>query len=299
MQPRRNTMRSAAWWQAWKSLDKYFCQGEHSTVHYYTIQWKEGLCEVETYPYFQRIEDKGWQRCLESIVLDLRIRTRPSISAFTQEGETLTDLVCFDLDHVFRTWCLITNPSLCYMSLLCGQRWYWESERDSTGQNCFGTFIRRSHETTRQAAHRIILVPDASNIIPSRQPAHQIRLVPNIYTLYQQHQSGWKKDERDSLGQMLVFISLLQNDMAQGNLSSDLLPTHGDSSGVCDRKGVQHFCRSTWQTISNSTVGRNAESNYQPFSVPKMLHQIPPISLRGSLFNAWPLYSPQGQNWWI
>ena len=42
---------------------------------------KEGLCGVETYLIGTGLKT----RCLESIVLDLRVRTYPSISVFTQK----------------------------------------------------------------------------------------------------------------------------------------------------------------------------------------------------------------------
>ena len=75
--------------------------------------------------------------------------------------------------------------------------------RDLIGQTCLGTFIR-SHKTTRQATHRIILVTDVStsNIISCKQ-------------------------EKDPLGQMFAFILLHQNDLPRGNLSSNLLPDTG------------------------------------------------------------------------
>ena len=75
------------------------------------------------------------------------------------------------------------------MSLLCGQRCDIKkvTKRDLTGQTCFGTFIRRSHKTTRQATHRIILVTD-------------------VYT-----RNIMQRQEKDPLGQMFAFILLHPN----------------------------------------------------------------------------------------
>ena len=115
-----NTMRGAAWWQAWKSLDKYFCQGKHFTVHY-TVKRKvcAGLKPIWLVQVWR-------QRDLESIVLDLRVRTYPSISAFTQKDWNPPTL--FFQYHIFRPLSLIhTDWSIilhCAMSLLCGHRWY-------------------------------------------------------------------------------------------------------------------------------------------------------------------------------
>ena len=117
-----NTMRGAAWWQAWKSLDKYFCQGKHFTVHY-TVTRKvcAGLKPIWLVQVWR-------QRDLESIVLDLRVRTYPPISAFTQDWNPPTLFFNITSSGPY-PWSILTDQSSFIVLLLCGQRWYSESKR--------------------------------------------------------------------------------------------------------------------------------------------------------------------------
>ena len=105
------TERGAAWWQAWKSLDKYFCQGKHFTVHY-TVKRKvcAGLKPIWLVQVWR-------QRDLESIVLDLRVRTYPSISAFTQKDWNPPTLFFNITSSGPYPWSILTDhhPSLCYV----------------------------------------------------------------------------------------------------------------------------------------------------------------------------------------
>ena len=71
----------------------------------------------------------GWkQRYLESIVLDLRVRTCPPISAFTQDWNPPTLFFNITSSGPY-PWSILTDQSSFIVLLLCGQRWYSESKR--------------------------------------------------------------------------------------------------------------------------------------------------------------------------
>ena len=119
-----NTMRGAAWWQAWKSLDKYFCQGKLtlSTVHYIYSE-KEGLCGVETYLIGTGLKTKGFGvYCarLESPNTSINI-------SFHSEGLKPTDVVVL-ISHLQALipdlYWLINHPSLCYVIAMRTEMWY-------------------------------------------------------------------------------------------------------------------------------------------------------------------------------
>ena len=68
------------------------------------------------------------QRDLESIVLDLRVRTCPPISAFTQDWNPPTLFFNITSSGPY-PWSILTDQSSFIVLLLCGQRWYSESKR--------------------------------------------------------------------------------------------------------------------------------------------------------------------------
>ena len=130
-----NTMRGAAWWQAWKSLDKYFCQGKLtlSTVKRKVCAGLKPIWLVQVWR----------QRYLESIVLDLRVRTHPSISAFTQKDWNPPTLLFNITSSGPYPWSILTDQSS--FIVLC----HCYADRDdikkvierSDRQTCFGTFV--------------------------------------------------------------------------------------------------------------------------------------------------------------
>ena len=150
-----NTMQGAAWWQAWKSLDKYFCQGKHFTVHY-TVKRKvcAGLKPIWLVQVWR-------QRDLESIVLDLRVRTYPPISAFTQDWNQPTLFFNITSSGSY-PWSILTDQSSLIVLCHCyADRDDIKKVREIWPTNLLWHFHRRRHKTTRQATHRIIIVTDA------------------------------------------------------------------------------------------------------------------------------------------
>ena len=98
----------------WTSIS---AKGNHFTVHC-TVKRKvcAGLKPIWLVQVWR-------QRDLESIVLDLRVRTYPPISAFTQ---TLFFNITSSGPY---PWSILTDQSSFIVLLLCGQRWYSESKR--------------------------------------------------------------------------------------------------------------------------------------------------------------------------
>ena len=142
------------------------------------------------------------QRYLESIVLDLRVRTYPYQLSLRIE----TRRRCFLISHLQAflpdPYWLINHPSLCYCY---ADRDDIQKVRDLTGQTFFGTFIRRTNKTSNSSNHN----------------CH--------WCLYQKHHV-MQRQEKDPLGQMLNVEGSKRHPLSS--------PTqfHGcDSSGVCDR----------------------------------------------------------------
>ena len=105
-----------------KVIGQVFLPRETYTVHY-TVKRKvcAGLKPIWLVQVWR-------QRDLESIVLDLRVRTYPPISAFTQDWNTPTLFFNITSSGPY-PWSILTDQSSFIVLLLCGQRWYSESKR--------------------------------------------------------------------------------------------------------------------------------------------------------------------------
>ena len=103
-------------------IGQVFLPRETYTVHY-TVKRKvcAGLKPIWLVQVWR-------QRDLESIVLDLRVRTCPPISAFTQDWNPPTLFFNITSSGPY-PWSILTDQSSFIVLLLCGQRWYSESKR--------------------------------------------------------------------------------------------------------------------------------------------------------------------------
>ena len=244
-----NTMRGAAWWQAWKSLDKYFCQGKLtlSTVKRKVCAGLKPIWLVQVWR----------QRYLESIVLDLRVRTHPSISAFTQKDWNPPTLFFNITSSGPYPWSILTDQSSFIVLCHCyADRDDIKKVREIWPTNLLWHFHRRRHKTTRQATHRIILVTDAyTRSIMSCRDRKRIHLDKCWRQVKGIRSPPWLR-QLWGLRPRGLFTSTEAPDFSSSATTSSRPSCAARCSGVPPRRGG-HEARPTGQGVS----GRDLENS--------------------------------------